>query len=705
MAKADVFQRGPLSFMCWEDCFPQEAWEKRRRMNLQKAESKPSMPPSEPVTTPSVTSKIRHVSNWVAQHSAQSSELQYEQGCSASKRYSPSLSSIQSESSGSTNSSGKEEYRHSKPSTPPSKPVTTPSVTSKIRHVSNLVAQHSAQSSELQQGQGCSAFKRYSPSLSSIQSESSGSTNGSGKEEYRRSKPSTPPSEPVTTPSVTSKIRQVSNWVAQHSAQSSGLQQGQGCSTSKRYSPSLSSIQSESSGSTNGSGKEEYRRSKPSTPPSEPVKRAPSETSKIRQVSNWVAQHSAQSSGLQQGQGCSNKDRNENTKREISDPDLEPSENEAVSHYSHLGDYITKKYEKKQICDICFKINNTCFPAHRIVLASQSQLFQDIFERDAFSTEPVAPKVIRVRGVSEEALKSFLDYLYTGRLNITSSCISDIIKLAHVFEVQDVRKMCLRKLEKLSYEALLHLLPTMTKLEEWEICNFIVTKITKNFMEAKECTAFFHLDPDTLCMILSSDTIMVPTEFDVFSAAVSWIQHHDFEKRALHLEKVMSCIRFSLMSRKELFLCFKKFPPLRNNLNCVNMITLANWAQTSFELEEEDPLNVCVNKRDMNSPQSISNYLKANSSADFENEAVEVEVTNMSEEMAQDFNCHAYMPIVSSSSLLCEQHPKVQQYSTSKCGTTEQKKASRNGHIRSPKRKGRKNPENSPIWQLHSMRF
>ncbi|XP_062599564.1 uncharacterized protein LOC134261118, partial [Saccostrea cucullata] len=92
------------------------------------------------------------------------------------------------------------------------------------------------------------------------------------------------------------------------------------------------------------------------------------------------------------------------------------------------------------------------------------------------------------------------------------------------------------------------------------------------------------------------------------------------------------------------------------------------WARTSLELNEEDPLEVPVNKRDgVNSPQSVSDYLKAKSSNSIEDE-VEVEVTPMSQELAQDFNCHAGSPC-----MLLEQSPKVEQYRTSKCEATEQR--------------------------------
>ncbi|XP_062566145.1 kelch-like protein 13 isoform X2 [Saccostrea cucullata] len=544
----ECFERGPLSFLCWEDAFPQQAWERRRKMNLQKtAESKPATLP------------------------------------------------------------------------PPSEPVT-----SNIRRASNLVAQQSPQLPEF--GQGCSAFKRYSPSLSTVSSEGSYS-NISGSNTLRRSPRS-----------VTGKS---------------------------------------SEGSLNGSASRIYSQSPRSS--------------------------------ISEGSSCSinDEDLNENTKREISDPAIEQSLNE-VSHYTHVGEYVFQKYEKQQMCDISFKLGNKLYPAHKLVLASQSPLFAEVFEREHFSKEQVAPKVINIRGVSEEALVSFLAYIYTGRLDFNMGCWRDVMKLSLVFKVEQIRKLYLRKIEQMKCEDQLQLLPNMAQLQAVEISDKIIRNISTNFLKIKECPAFFDLDVETLCLILSDENIMVRSEFEIFSAAISWFHHHDYEKRVQHLETIMRCVRFPLMTNKELFLCFKKFPILRQNQSCVNMITMANWARTSLELNEEDPLDVPVNKRDgVYSPQSVSDYLKAKSSNSIEDE-VEVEVTPMSQELAQDFNCHAGSPC-----MLLEQSPKVEQYRTSKSilickfvgEATEQRKDSRSGNKRSPKKKGRKIPENSPIWQLQSMRF
>ncbi|XP_061180192.1 kelch-like protein 7 [Saccostrea echinata] len=246
-------------------------------------------------------------------------------------------------------------------------------------------------------------------------------------------------------------------------------------------------------------------------------------------------------------------------------------------HYAHLGHYIRDKFHKQQICDMAFKVGEKIIPVHRIVLGSQSPFFASIFERDSFSQEAVAPKIIKVRGVSEESVMLFLEFLYSGNISIKTTVIADLLKLARVFHVQKIQRLCLNQVKEANNEELLNILPIVKGIEEIEYCDNIMKVIGKNFLDVKESTSFFNLDIDTLCMILSHDTLTTKSELDVFYSAISWMHHHDFENRIRHLEKLMRCVRFPLMSKKELFRCFKMFPALRNEPKCVEMITMANW--------------------------------------------------------------------------------------------------------------------------------
>lgn len=77
---------------------------------------------------------------------------------------------------------------------------------------------------------------------------------------------------------------------------------------------------------------------------------------------------------------------------------------------------------------------------HKVVLASQSSLFKEIFEAKEFSPKPVNPKIIRVRNVEPAVLEIFINFLYTGNVKVTSNNVSDILKLSEIFKVEKKRK-------------------------------------------------------------------------------------------------------------------------------------------------------------------------------------------------------------------------------------------------------------------------
>ncbi|XP_062611452.1 kelch-like protein 1 [Saccostrea cucullata] len=370
-------------------------------------------------------------------------------------------------------------------------------------------------------------------------------------------------------------------------------------------------------------------------------------------------------------------------------------------HFIQLGHYIMDKFQQQKLCDMAFKIGHKIIPVHKLVLGSQSPFFNNLFEEEVFLQEAVTPKIIRVSGVSEESLTMFLEFLYSGTINLKTTVLADLLKLARVFNLPKVKCLCLNHLKEARSEQLLEILPIMRAMEEVEYCDLIMRRIGKNFINVKELPSFFELDVDTLCLILSQDTLSTDSEFDIFCSAISWINHHNFEYRMQYLEKIMSHIRFPLMSRKELFCCFKLCPALKNVSKVVEMIAMANWIQTSYSLNEVDPLDNLVprERNNLHSSQSVSSYMKTNCSTDVVNEPVKVEVSQMPPNLVQDFNSHARIQSASFTSTHSEDrglYVTVEQHGTSKSKTFTRRKV-KDIKKENNRRTGRKIPQDSPL--------
>ncbi|XP_062616954.1 kelch-like protein 28 [Saccostrea cucullata] len=368
-------------------------------------------------------------------------------------------------------------------------------------------------------------------------------------------------------------------------------------------------------------------------------------------------------------------------------------------NYIKLGKYIREKFHNQQICDVAFKVGDKLIPTHKIVLASQSPLFATLFEEKAFHYDAATPKIIKVRGVAEKSVLAFLEFLYSGTIEIEPTTISDLLKLSSAFKVHDIKKLCMNHITLASYEELLKILTIVKSIKEEDYCEKILSVIAKNFIKVKETSSFYELNKETLCLILEQDSLNTKSELDVFTSVISWIQHHDYEVTIQYFEELLFYVRFPLMSQKELFRCFKIFKPLRNYKKVVEMIAMANWIQTSQSLDQDDPLeNQLPKERNGTaSSPSVNSFIKTNSSTVMKEPPLEIQMCPMPDSMAHDLNMHAR----SSSS---QDFAQVEKYEAPKSKTFTRRKVKdlKKENIR---RTGRKIPKDSPIRQLSSLNF
>ncbi|XP_052673669.1 kelch-like protein 2 [Crassostrea angulata] len=333
-------------------------------------------------------------------------------------------------------------------------------------------------------------------------------------------------------------------------------------------------------------------------------------------------------------------------------------------HYANIGQYLNEIYNREQICDISFKLGSIIYPVHKVVLASQSPLFEKMFDSKDFTQPPIRPRQIRVTGVSEGSLKTFLNCIYSGDINIIKpNCLHEVIDLSRMFEVQQITQMCLQKISSLGHHDMLKLLQKMRRRKDVQLCDILMDAIAKNFMEIRNSSSFCGLDVDTVCMILSNDRLNVSSEMDIFESAVSWLHHP--EDRLKNLERVMDIVRFSHLSSQQLMECFVKCPALKQSPYCVGLITMANWVQTSISLNQQDPLNLEIQEpRSLaNSGGSVEQYLKTHCSSEFKEPDVTYDIVLMTEDAVEDFNRHACSRSQSRSTISA---PCVKQYRESK---------------------------------------
>ncbi|XP_021343925.1 kelch-like protein 3 [Mizuhopecten yessoensis] len=262
-----------------------------------------------------------------------------------------------------------------------------------------------------------------------------------------------------------------------------------------------------------------------------------------------------------------------------------------LTHFSNMGEYMKFLQENQQICDVEIHVETSKFMAHRVALACFSEYFSQVFFKGAEKQK--VPLVIRLRGVTSRSFNVFLEWIYTGDLEICPLLVADLLVIAQHLKVPLLEDKCAEFMVGMPLEKSLSVLQSgrvVTCSDLYDVC---VSHVSTQFQDVLDHRSFFNLDVNTLCMILSRDDLNITSEIEVFRVALKWIAH-DMNERHKHLSKVMSCVRFPYMNHQELFQCFEVTDLLRECHETRNAILHANWLVTAMALRRDDPLNIPV---------------------------------------------------------------------------------------------------------------
>ncbi|XP_062617574.1 uncharacterized protein LOC134279234 [Saccostrea cucullata] len=197
---------------------------------------------------------------------------------------------------------------------------------------------------------------------------------------------------------------------------------------------------------------------------------------------------------------------------------IQKEANNQTKHFAKIGSYYKQCYDHGKVCDVRFCVDDDVLYAHKGALCSVSPYFETVFiENKQMNWKPMTE--IRLRGLSILSLKAFLNFVYTGSFEVTSSTILDLVKISRQFQVPVIRQRCLTKLERLPQDDFVPLLMAVRKDPMNDFMSPILRCISEKFLEISQRSSFLEMDLDTLIVVLSHDELVTSSEMDVFCAA------------------------------------------------------------------------------------------------------------------------------------------------------------------------------------------
>ena len=112
--------------------------------------------------------------------------------------------------------------------------------------------------------------------------------------------------------------------------------------------------------------------------------------------------------------------------------------------YDHLGQVMKclnaqRKGPDKSLCDIIIEVKGQQFHAHRCVLVTSSDYFKTLFSSSFVDKEE---KCHKLHIGTAEAMATILDFIYTGRINLSVNKMLELLTLSDYLLIPKIKEIC-----------------------------------------------------------------------------------------------------------------------------------------------------------------------------------------------------------------------------------------------------------------------
>lgn len=241
-------------------------------------------------------------------------------------------------------------------------------------------------------------------------------------------------------------------------------------------------------------------------------------------------------------------------------------------HPRLLLDGINDIYQAKQFCDVVIKVEDTEIRAHKVILASCSKYFRAMFTTDL---KEGSENVVELKDVSEDAVQKVINFMYTGRIQIITESVQELLHVADLFDLQEVREACTDTLiRNLSPENCI----SMTNLAEAHSLKALGKASMKyahqNVETVLQSQEFLKTPITQVKQLLSSDELNINSELTVFDGVLRWI-NNDKASRQQYIEELFGLIRLSIIPVADLIERVSNEDVINTNSKCRDMLNKA----------------------------------------------------------------------------------------------------------------------------------
>ncbi|KAM9244477.1 kelch-like protein 17 isoform 1-T2 [Dugong dugon] len=232
-------------------------------------------------------------------------------------------------------------------------------------------------------------------------------------------------------------------------------------------------------------------------------------------------------------------------------------------HYHDAFVAMSRMRQRGLLCDIVLHVATKEIRAHKVVLASCSPYFHAMFTNEMSESRQTH---VTLHDIDPQALDQLVQFAYTAEIVVGEGNVQTLLPAASLLQLNGVRDACCKfllsqldpsnclgirgfadthscsDLLKAAHRYVLQHFVDVAKTEE-----FMLLPLKQGSLALLPTRPSLRPHPQVLELV-SSDSLNVPSEEDVYRAVLSWVKH-DVDARRQHVPRLMKCVRLPLLSR------------------------------------------------------------------------------------------------------------------------------------------------------------
>ncbi|XP_030034586.1 BTB/POZ domain-containing protein 9 isoform X2 [Manduca sexta] len=231
----------------------------------------------------------------------------------------------------------------------------------------------------------------------------------------------------------------------------------------------------------------------------------------------------------------------------------------------HLSEHIGSLCLSSEYSDVTLIVEGQRIPAHKVILAASSDYFRALLyggmrEANQAEVELQAPL---------QAFKALLRYVYSGHMGLSmlrEDTVLDMLGLAHQFNFQELEAAISDYLRQvLALRNVCSVLDAARLYGLDALMDYCYNFLDRNATDILQHDSFLQLSVEALQGLLERDSFFAP-EVDIFKAVCNWFNANQLwvksEGGQAQVEKILKCVRLTLMSLEELLTVVRPFAPV-----------------------------------------------------------------------------------------------------------------------------------------------